>query len=467
MLARVDRPDPDDPHVQPITRPDRLWTPEGLEAALQDADTGNLRRAADITESLMADPQIRSVLDQRVLGLQGLPLTFSGERNTDAERLWWGMLPPSELQRIHAWGIMLGVAPIRWVYPDAKNPDGTYYPRADVWHPRWLVQYQHDERWHITTRDDGLLPLDEYPDEWTLYRPWGNRRPWVSGYWRAIAFAWLLKRFALADRARHSEVNGTPIRKGIAPQGATDSQRSRWRSILAMMGRDSAVVLPAGWDLSLVETTGRGAELYEQQIEWADKAFAKVLTGAPILSEGSNMGFGEGTVFASIKRDLIRFDALTLRDCLAPDVDYWIDQNFGEGEYRFAWNTEPPEEARKQAETIKATAEAIRAANGELVGSGMAVDAAAIFQRMGLPLMTATDAPTAVDRVILEYGLCTINEGRAMCGLPPVPWGDTRPRALAPLDPALDPDTGKLLLPPKDEPAPPAEPEPVEPTPPA
>lgn len=390
VLARVER-DELPVHVQPDTRPERRWTPEGLESALQAADSGDMQRAADICESLMTDPQIRSVLDQRVLGLQGLPLTFSGERNTEAERLWWRMLPPAELARLHRWGIMLGVVAIQWRYPDRPYSDGTYHPAADVWHPRWLRWQPYEHRWQIATRETGLIFLDEFPGEWTLYRPFGNRRPWAEGYWRALAFAWLLKRFALADRARHSEVNGTPIRKGSAPQGATDSQRSRWRSILAAMGRDSAVVLPAGWDLSLVETTGRGAELYDQQIEWADKAFAKVLTGAPILSEGSNMGFGEGTVFAAIKRDLIRFDALTLRNDLANDVDYWIDQNFGEGEHRFAWVTEPPEEQTRQAETVKATAEAAQAANLVLASHGKSVDIVSVLQRLGVPLLDTAD----------------------------------------------------------------------------
>lgn len=375
---------------QPQVYAKTKWAPRDVDIALQSADTGVLRDPADLCESIYSDQRARSAGDQRFLGLQGLELRFSGERRADLEHYFDQVFPTAELVKLHRWGTTLGVGLGQLVMPDAgarESATDLWMPRLLAWHPRTLTYQQTDDTWWTTTLQGERVKIDPTSGEWILYTPYGAVRPWAEGLWRALAFAWILKRLALHDRARHGEVNGTPIRKGTAPQGSSERARTDWRRALERLGRDSVVVLPPGYDLSLIETTGRGAELYAQQVEWADKAIAQLYLGQAVTVEGSNMGFGEGGVFRDVQRSLINFDAKTLREALGPYVDHWLDINFGEGDWQFSYATEPPVDQKLRAEALKELGTGVVSANAALVGSGKHIDAVRIFSEAGYPLL--------------------------------------------------------------------------------
>lgn len=383
---------------QPLVYARSKWAPRDVDAALQSADTGVLQEPADLCEAVHSDQRARSAGDQRFLGLQGLELRFSGERRADLEHYFDAVFPTAELVKLHRWGVTLGVGLGQLVMPDAgarRGAEDLWMPRLVTWHPRTLTYQQSDDTWWTYTLDGERTRIDTASGEWILFTPYGTVRPWAEGLWRALAFAWILKRLALHDRARHGEVNGTPIRKGKAPQGSSERARSDWRRALERLGRDSVVVLPPGYDLELVETTGRGAELYAQQIEWADKAIAQLYLGQAVTVEGSNMGFGEGGVFSDVRRSLISFDAKTLREALGPYVDHWLDVNFGAGDWQFAWDTSPPVDQKMRAEALTALGTGVAAANAALIGTGKRLDAPRIFLEAGYPLLDGEAPPPA------------------------------------------------------------------------
>lgn len=383
------------------------WTPAQVRGALLDADTGLMRTAADLVEAIMGDDRVQGVLATRTHGLLGLPMQFFGD--PDAVRQlqgvqhlegqqaipgdWSAMFPQAELARFAAWGILLGVAIAERV-PDDERPIGApSAPRMRVWHPRWL-RYQWDiDQWFLTTAA-GEVAITPGDGRWILYMPYGATRPWTMGAWRPIAFAWVMKQFALHDRARHSEVQGSPARVGRAPQGATDKMRRRFLSDLRALGRDAAFVLPEGYEYSIVEATGRTWEIYGAQIEWADRAIAIALAGQFVTTEGTK-GFSNGDIHNEIRLELIQFTAESLAACLREQgVCMWAAENFGDATRapHARWDTSPPIDKQTLATALGALGDAITKLDAALLASGKRVDANAMASKFGLPTVARSEA---------------------------------------------------------------------------
>lgn len=394
------------------------WTPAMVKAAQLAADTGRLMPAADLVESLMGDDRVQGVLSTRTHGLLGLPRQFFGddedvEAGDDespkaalegtkalADRPavpgdWAKMLPEAELALFAAWGILLGVALAEMVPPEERDIGEREVPTMRVWHPRWLRHDWTTDTWWLTTAE-GEVQITPGDGRWVLWTPYGSSRPWTKGAWRPLAFAYLLKQYALHDRTRASEVYGSAMRVGIAPDGATEEARRKQLRDLKRLGRDTALLFPSGWDVKLVEATGQTWQIYRDQIEWADRAIAIVLAGQYVTTEGTT-GFSNGNIHAAIKHDLIQFTAEALATCLHEQVvKPWAERNYGSAARApfVRWDTSPPEDKKTTAEAISALGDAITKLDQALSPSGRRVNAVELCSKFGVPLVEL--APPAV-----------------------------------------------------------------------
>jgi hypothetical protein len=367
----------------------------------------------------------------------GLPLSFlgnadlakalAGDDETDGE--WDQMHPESELAQLVAWGVILGVGLAQRVKLP-RQPGEPERTTLRVWHPRHL-RWQYDSdidsvtggAWHLQTRT-GDIPITPGDGEWVLYTPYGSERPWAHGLWRTLAFAWVLKQFALIDRSRHLEVLGSPIRVGIAAEGATEAGRRAWQRTLANLSRDSALVLPDGYDLKLVEASGTGWELYARQVEWADHAIAVTIAGQVVTTEGS-AGFSDGKEQGSIARSLVRFTSQTLSSCLRDQsLRAWANANHGGAvPPRPHWDAESSAERLERARSMISLGEAVGRMDAALSASGKRIDTDALTQHYGIKTVdlprgekapSIALAPTDIAKVV------RVNEARASAGLGPL-----------------------------------------------
>jgi hypothetical protein len=401
------------------------WTPAGVKAALRDADSGMLARPADLVEAIMGDDRVQGVLSTRTHGLLGLTVQFYGD-DEQVQALegtkslagqpaipgdWIRMFPEAELAQFMSWGILLGVGLAERV-PDPDRKVGERdVPRIKIWHPRWLRHDWATQRWMLTT-SEGEVEVTPGDGRWMMYCPYGDHRPWTQGAWRPISFAFVLKQFALHDRARHSEVLGSAARVGVAPSGAKEANRRAFLRDIRNMGRDNGMVLPEGWDLKMVEATGRTWEIYSAQIEWADRAIAITLAGQFVTTEGTK-GFSNGNIHNDIKRDLITFTAESLSTCLHDQgVVPWSIANYGSASANDnaapwqRWDTTPPEDKKSTAEAISTLGEAIVNLDRALVASDRRVDACELANKFGVPLLkgAATPLPDAPKPAGVPFG---------------------------------------------------------------
>ncbi len=390
--------------VQLPTRSVTEWTPSMVRGALLDADTGNLSRPADLVEAIMGDDRVQGVLSTRTHGLLGLPLCFEGggrrqqkalegqrglEGKTAVPGDWYRMFPEAQLAQLCAWGILLGVGLAERV-PRERDLEEREVPEIRIWHPRWLRQDLMTERWYLTT-SEGEVEITPGDGRWIMYAPYGLTRPWTQAAWRPLSFAWVLKQFALHDRARHSEVQGSPARVGVAPAGSSDPSRRQMLNSLRALGRDAAMVLPEGYDYKIVEAQARTWEIYGAQIEWADRAIAIAITGQFVTTEGTK-GFSNGNIHADIKQDLINFTAETLSTTLRDQgIIPWAEANYGDASVAPwpRWDTNPPKDKKEIAEAMATLGAAVTALDLALGAIGKRVDAVELATQFGIPLLDA------------------------------------------------------------------------------
>ncbi len=368
------------------------WSPERVENARQQADTGIMLEVSDLVETMFRDARISGVLSTRTHGLLGLPLDFVGGDKKASEVLqgapngktgeWYHMHDESELAKLLAWGLVLGVGLAQRIeLPRVVGQPHRY--RLETWSPRWLTYYHYGSggsHWKVITQNgqESVIPGD---GDWILFQPYGARRPWAEGLWTKLAFPWLLKHFSMEDRANFSEVLGSPIWIGSTAHGGTEKQRNKFLTQLRGLGKNGKIVLPQGWDLQLREATsaGKTGDVFSQQIKDSNEEITIALAGQVVTTEGTP-GFSSGSIHDEIKSDLIRFDAERLSTCLhQQSLEPWAAINF-EGRAPWPqWQTEKPADVTEKATGMAQLGDALAKLDSALKVHGLKVDAAKLM----------------------------------------------------------------------------------------
>lgn len=336
--------------VEPSVRVFTQWTPEGIRAAEQRADYGDLRPAADLCDWLLGDDRIGPVLHSRTQSLLGLVPAFEpsgdGRRKTravnalEAQEDWWTAYPEPELNLMMTWGLLLGIAPMRHRWEEFSDHQGRVLPQPGFWHPqhlrydfrtrKWLIKVQPSEALDGMWREEELVPGDS---TWILHTPYGQNRPWSMGLWRNLSRWALLKTLAMADWSRTSANSG--ILTATAPyeaEGFTKAVRSELADDIYNRGRNAVAALPPGVSLDLVATSANTEALFKAQIDLANSVIAIAIKGGNLSTEvkGGSLAAAESQR-ESADEPRLKFDAQSLV-CTIHDQSlvWWAEFNFGD-----------------------------------------------------------------------------------------------------------------------------------------
>lgn len=380
--------------------------------AIAACDVGRMREAADLTRAATTeDGYARGVLGGLAYGLWGLPMNFIGQPEmiqalTDTPKgagQWRTMFPQPEAIRLFSWGATLGVGVgqmrKRWDAPGShvvsveEAEDGSYKvqrPERPVgefdtrvlraWDPKYLRNQWWDDTWWLMTAD-GEIRITPNDGEWLLYMPYGSIKPWEYGAWKALTLAFVLSRDSLFDRSRHAEVLA-PVRVGKVPQGTTQRQRELYLKQIREMQRMASFVLPPGLEYTVVESSGRIADIYDKIIGWAERSYCLTFTGNETSTTGSK-GFSGGDVQERIAKHTLKSFSTSFSDCLHDGgLVMWSLENYGTTDSpRAAFDCDPPEDKKTKAETLKAAGEALTAwTDGLKTSAGLRPTAASIVK---------------------------------------------------------------------------------------
>lgn len=393
------QPDSGKAGIQPSIRVFTTWTPQLIRSAEISADSGHLRQAANLTEWILVDDRVQGALGARADALFGLEPTFeasTGKRKSkktvktqELEEDWFDSYPEAESGLIFRWGVVLGLGPARHAWDYLDGHDGRILPLPEFWHPQnvrfdwptrqWRTWIQPNENAPGANEEIELVPGD---GDWILHRPYGKNRPWAWGLWHALAPLVLLKHLARGDWARHGE-------KAALLVGTTDSKlasedgkpAARLRQELAQeiyqRGRDGVCILPANFDLKLVETTANTKAIYDAQISMANTSIAINIKGGNLTTEVKEGGSLAATESQERTGDLakLRSDAqgwtTTIHD---QSSVHWAEKNFGDRQLApYAVYPVEPKALKADAET----------ANGALDAGKKATDLGFKINRKG------------------------------------------------------------------------------------
>jgi hypothetical protein len=365
------------------TRTWRDLTPDQADAAQVSAQMGLIRLACDVCDDLLTDDRIAGVLETRTLGMLGLPRMFEGADLPE----WESLAPEGELSRLLTWGLFLGIG---FAHIEA---DGS----LRWWHSRNFDYNRATAEWYVNT-SDGRECVTGSPD-WVIYAPYGMTDAALSGIWVSVVLPELVKVYSLHDRARASEVFGSAMVVGKAPEGATEEKRIAWLQKLKQLARSTRLVLPDGYNIELLEAQGQTWGIYQQSIEWADNAITIRIAGQLVTTQGGS-AFSRGDIHEKIAKSLLCFGEATFSTCLATQ---YVPRVWGVVS-KPRWLTVSPDDLIGLGTAIKALADGVAALEPLLSDDGLEVDMPAYCKRFGIltrpKALQAAQAPSPTLKLV-------------------------------------------------------------------
>jgi phage gp29-like protein len=386
--------------LSPLPATKTRWYLRDLEAAIHSADAGNLSQAAKLYHSFRRDGTIAGLLATRTSGLVRLPKRFRGDAEIkraleasdglNARSLFDDIHPSAELALLAADGIALGVGLAERV--PVKN---RRYPVLVRHNPEFLRYRWNENRWYFASVA-GEIAVTPGDGRWVLHVPGGRMAPWQHGLWSALGMSWINKTHAIMHRSNFSAKLANPARVAQSPSGATEAQREGMLQQLIAWGVNSVFELPPGWEAKILESNGRGYDVFQAEINTCDREAMIALAGQEVTTTGGT-GFANADIHKSIRADLIKetADALayTVNTQCIPQfiVEQWGEAKLLEGGAVVEWEVDPPKDVKLEAEALKAFGEALASLRNGLLPYRRDVDIASLANRFGVPIAQDSD----------------------------------------------------------------------------
>ena len=366
------------------------WSVPRVRGALLLLEQGDFYEAALLADQMLRDDRIAAVLDTRVNGVLGLPVTLDpadgGEKvAAEVERIYWRIFPEDVTRELLRYGLLLGAVPVELVWRTGDR----WVPEVRVWHPQFLAWRTDLEAFQVQTAD-GPLMITPGDGKWALFAHGGARRPWMGALVRRLAIPWLIRQYAWRDWARWSEKHGLPTIKARVPAEASDEDRERFFDSLASLASEGLVELPQdaqgnGFDVELLEAAARDWEGFKDLIEKTDAAISVAVLGQNLTTEVKGGSYAAAKVHEQVRQDYLEADTEVLSTFQREQVLVWFAEfNYGDRELapwpRF--DTEPPADRLGRAQALGQLANAIQV----FTEAGVPVDVAALAEEFELPL---------------------------------------------------------------------------------
>ncbi|MCU0693078.1 MAG: DUF935 domain-containing protein [Polyangiaceae bacterium] len=425
-------------NLTPLPTTQTRWYLADLESAIRVADSGDLSKAAQLYRAFRRDGVLSGLLSTCTDGLVRLPKRFYGdpeqirqlEPRNGTRSVFDEMAPPQELALLAADGRMLGVG-----VGELVPVPGRSYPVLRRLEPEFLRYRWNEGRWYFASVA-GLLPISSGDGRFVLHCPGGHMAPWQFGMWQACGRAWINKEHALLHRSNFSAKLANPARVAVAPLGATEEQRVGFLARVMAWGINTVFEMPVGWDVKLIESNGRGFDVFQQEITSSDLEFMVAIAGQIVTTTGGT-GFANADVHKSIRADIIQ----SIADSLAYTVNTqilpaWTVDHFGvaalESRAVVEWDVAPPKDRAAEANSLLATANAIKAMVEALAPFSRSPDVVAIAQKFGVPMAGDADNDgTPDENNVVELPVAAEEVDPDGDGLPGEPATDEAVRALA------------------------------------
>lgn len=342
---------------------------------------------------MTTDSALVGVLNTRTHGVMQLPKRFLGDEQMcrdlqgrdGARSVFDAMCPPAELGRMAKDGLGMGIS-----LGELLPVEGRDYPVLVRRDPEFLRYIWAENRWYFLSIA-GPIAITPGDGRWVLHIEGGREAPWQGGLWPALGGSWIRKTHAQSHKSNWEAKLANPARAALPPPGATGEQRAGIVQNLIAWGINSVFELPSGWDIKLIESNGNGHESFDDTVDRSNREYAIAITGQVMTTDGGE-GFSNSDVGENQLEKLIAATCEALAYTINTQViPQWVIDRYGEDALARApvvgWDATPPQDAKKSAEALKAFGEGITTANAGLAPYGKRIDAIALAQQNGYPLV--------------------------------------------------------------------------------
>ena len=374
---------------QPTTR--IRWYMADLEAAQHAADSGDLSQAAQLWAAMRRDGNVRGLMGTLTSGVVRLPKKFYGKYGVDdlkarngTRSLYDDMIPPGEVTTFTADGVALGVS-IGELVP-VPGRDFPVFVRQE---PEFLRYVWNEDRWYFNSVA-GRIPITPGDGRWVLHTPGGRIRPWMHGLWPALGRAFIDKEHAVFYRANYAAKLANAARIAKPPAGATEEQRQGFVASLLAWATNTVLELPPGWAAELLESNGKGYEVYQAQIDTADRETSLAITGNEVQVDGGS-GFINKDLFDTIRSDIIVTVAGDLSFTVNTQIlPQFVVQRHGVNAIRemacVDYDATRPGDLAKEAAALQAASTTLQSLREVLADTGLELDVDAYVTKFGIPI---------------------------------------------------------------------------------
>ncbi len=395
------------PRITPLPVNVTRWLQADVEMAAIRAASGDMTTAAQLYRCFARDGMIQ-LLGTRSGGLirllkqiKGTPAAVAMLQGEGGKKgIFNKIFPPSELTKLAEDGVVLGIGVAEFV-----QTDGDPYPHLVRLDPEFLIYRFNEDRWYYRT-NSRLEPIIPGDGRWVLHTPKGQSEPWNHGIWQALARAYVAKEHGFLHRENYAGKVANPARVAVSPQGASDEQKQGWFQKVMAWGVNTVFGMTPGYDVKLLESNGRGHEVFQTIKADANEEIMVAICGQIVTVTGG-AGFSNADIHATIRTDLIQGDGSALGDTLDTQaLPAVLITYVGPGEEATVeWDTRPPVDLKAAAEALQAAAKAIVDLSAALAPNNLPLDVKEICARYRVPIKGDVNGDAIPDELAVEADL--------------------------------------------------------------
>lgn len=201
--------------------------------------------------------------------------------------------------------------------------DSLHIPRAFHFRPQTWFQVLRENMNVLRLRDGSENGAELWPLGWVVHIH-RSKSGWLPrvGLFNAIAWAYLIRSYALESEILYTQVHGLPFRVGTYPPGANKEDIAALRSALANLGRDASGIIPEGMQILFQTPANASQDIPGELVTRCEQGMSKAILGGTLTSQadGKTSTNALGMVHEAVRHDLLVSDAAQIADTITRQI---------------------------------------------------------------------------------------------------------------------------------------------------
>lgn len=204
---------------------------------------------------------------------------------------------------------------IQWGYHN-----GWHIPETLTFRPQSWFQCLWTDRNELRLRNGTAEGAELWPCGWIIHTH-KSKSGWLprSGLFRTIAWAYLIRAYALNAGIAYTQVHGLPLRLGKYPPGSTREDKEALLNALRCLGQDAAGIIPTGMEVLFQTPSPVTQDIPGQLVTRCEQGMSKAILGGTLTTQadGKTSTNALGTIHNEVRHDLLVADAMQIASTLS------------------------------------------------------------------------------------------------------------------------------------------------------